>query len=112
MPESVYGTDGEEALVKALCACFLKAVDLRCYLHKQGNLEKRLKLASATATTEIVRDIFGVQVGEVLSKGLVDVGSEETFDLQLQRCVNIGIHWSLVFMSGLWTHKPAPSTST
>lgn len=29
-----YGTDGEEALVKALRVCFLKAVGLRCFLHK------------------------------------------------------------------------------
>ena len=56
-----YGTDGEEALVKALRACFSKAVGLRCFLHKH----KRLKLASATATTEIIRDIFGVQEGGV-----------------------------------------------
>ena len=80
-----YGTDGEEALVKALRACFPKAVGLRCFLHKQRNLEERLKLASATATTEIMRDIFGVQEGEVFSKGLVDAASEETFDLQLQQ---------------------------
>ena len=81
----VYGTDGEKALVKALRACFPKAVGLHCFLHKQRNLEERLKLASATVTTEIMRDIFGVQEGEVFSKGLVDAPSKETFDLQLQQ---------------------------
>lgn len=60
-----YGTDGEETLVKALRACFPKAVGLRCFLHKQRNLEERLKLASTTATNEIMRDIFGAQEGEV-----------------------------------------------
>ena len=80
-----YGTDGEEALVKALRAGFPKAVGLHCFLHKERNLEERLKLASATVTTEIMRDIFGVQEGEVFSKGLVDAPSKETFDLQLQQ---------------------------
>ena len=54
--QKAYGTDGEEALVKALCACFPKAVGLRCFLHKQRNLEQCLKLASATAK---LRHIWG-----------------------------------------------------
>ena len=82
--QKAYGTDGEEAFVKAPCACFPKAVGLHCFLHKQRKLEERLKLASATVTTDTMRNIFGVQ-GEVFSKGLVDAASEETFDLQLQQ---------------------------
>ena len=107
-----YGTDGEEALVKALRACFPKAVGLRCFLHKQRNLEQRLKLASATATTEIMRDIFGVQEGEVFSKGWWMLPAKRLLIFNFSNCVNVEIHWSLVFMSGLWTHKPAPSRCT
>jgi len=80
-----YGTDGEEALVKALRTCFPSAVGLRCFIHKQRNIEEHLKVLSATARTEIVRDIFGMREGEVFSKGLVDAETRETFDQQLQQ---------------------------
>ena len=80
-----YGTDGEEALVSALETCFSKAVGLRCFIHKQRNLELHLRSVSATAQKEIIRDIFGIQQGEVFSLGLVDAGSMELFDLELEK---------------------------
>lgn len=43
---------------------------------------------SATATTEIIRDTFGMQEGEVFCRGLVDAEDEDDFDLQLEKLYN------------------------
>lgn len=55
----VYGTDGEEALVKALSACLPNTTGLGCFLHKQRNIDEHLKTVSAAATSEIIRDARG-----------------------------------------------------
>lgn len=44
-----------------------------------------LKSVPQIALKEIIKDIFGVQHGEVWSMGLVDVESSEIFDLELER---------------------------
>lgn len=51
-----YGTDGEEALVNALEACFPKVVGLQCFLHKQTNLESRLSSVSSSAKMKIIHE--------------------------------------------------------
>jgi hypothetical protein len=78
-----YGTDGEGALVNALQACFRESIGLRCFVHKQRNLEERLKGASTIARKEVLADIFGVRDGEVFSTGLVDSKNKEAFDKDL-----------------------------
>ena len=74
-----YGTDGEEALVSALEACFPSATSLRCFIHKRRNIEEKLKTVVSTSKKAIMHDIFGVQEGETFSKGLVDLENEEAF---------------------------------
>ena len=44
-----------------------------------------LKSVPQIALKEIIKDIFGVQHGEVWSMGLVDAQSSEIFDLELER---------------------------
>ena len=38
-----FGTDGEEAMVKALESCFSNGIGLRCFIHKIRNIETYLK---------------------------------------------------------------------
>ena len=56
-----YGTDGEGELVNALKCCFKESNGLHCFVHKQRNLEERLKASSATTRKEILMDILGIQ---------------------------------------------------
>ena len=76
-----YGTDGEMALVNALDTTFPTATGLRCFIHKQGNIEDHLKGVPNPVKKELLHDIFRAQDGEVFSTGLVDVNSEEEFDV-------------------------------
>lgn len=78
-----YGTDGEGALVSALEACFKESVSLRCFIHKQRNLEEHLKSASTSAKKEVLLDIFGMWEGDVFNLGLVDSENQQTFDRNL-----------------------------
>ena len=57
-----YGTDGEEALVKALQVSFPNAISLCCFIQ---NLEEKLKIVIPTVKKEIIKDILGVQEGDV-----------------------------------------------
>ena len=80
-----YGTDGEAALTAALESCFPAAISLRCFIHKKNNIEEHLKGCSSAVKREIIRDIFGSQVGETFNTGLVDCDSEEAFDISVSR---------------------------
>ena len=80
-----YGTDGEGALVNALQCCFKESIGLCCFVHKQRNLEERVKAACPSARKEILMDIFGMQEGEVFSTGLVDSENKEAFDESLTK---------------------------
>lgn len=77
-----YGTDGEEALVKPLQVCFPSSVSLRCFIHKQRNIEEKLKGVLSNIRNEIMKDIFGVQEGDVFCMGLV---CADSFMLALKR---------------------------
>ena len=64
---------------------FPNAIGLRCFIHKRGNIEDHLKGVPASVKKELLHDILGAQDGEDFSKGLVDVNSEEEFDVSLGR---------------------------
>ena len=64
---------------------FPNAVSLRCFIHKQQNLEEKLKIVIPTVKKEIIMDNFGVQEGDVFCKGLVDIESREAFKFELKR---------------------------
>lgn len=58
------GTDGEQALVKALRAIFSEqTTHLRCFVHMRDNISRKLTdlLLLEYVGEDIVRDIFGSQ---------------------------------------------------
>ena len=80
------GTDGEQALVKALRAVFSEqTIHLSCFLHMKDNIKRKLTdlLVPESIREEIVRYIFGSQQGTVYTMGLLDASNEEDFDQHL-----------------------------
>ena len=81
-----YGTDGEIPLLNALVMNYPLAVGLRCYLHKQHNIEDQLTKkfkVSGHVQKEIIKDIFRHSSGGILFSGIIDASSKESFDYQL-----------------------------
>ena len=75
------GTDGDQALVKALRDVFLeRTIHLRCFIHMKDNIRRKLTDLLVPA---IVRYIFGSQQGTVYVKGILDASDEEDFDQRL-----------------------------
>jgi hypothetical protein len=72
-----YGTDDEEALSSAFGENFERATHLLCSIHLKKTVENRLVEMSITGRIkdDIVADIFGRQVGDVLRLGLSDAES-------------------------------------
>ena len=100
MDLTAFGTDGEQALEKALKMQFRNAGHLRCFVHFKRNIER--KLHEIGISNEVKRllflDIFGAKKndspdsdtsedGEVpmRSTGLVDAWDEDEFDELLER---------------------------
>ncbi len=82
------GTDGEQALVKAIIATFHgKILHLRCFIHMKDNIRRKLTelLLPEHTREEIIRDIFGTQQGTVFVKGILDAASPEDFDRRLSQ---------------------------
>ena len=79
-----FGTDGEQALVKACHSQFSNAIHLRCWLHFKDNLrnklERDLHLSRAVAQ-EFISDIMGKV--STLERGLLDAEDEDVFTAQL-----------------------------
>ena len=87
------GTNGEQALVKALRDVFSEqTIHLRCFLHMKDNIRRKLTdlLLPESVREEIVRDIFGFQQGTVYVKGVLDASDEEDFS---QRLVSLKEKW-------------------
>ena len=77
------GTDGKQAIVKALDAVFYsKIIHLRCFIHMKDNIRSKLVdfLYPKSIREEIIRDIFGQQQGTTYIKGLLDSTSSIDFD--------------------------------
>ena len=87
------GTDGEQAIVKALKAVFSeKTLHLRCFIH-MGNIRRKLTdlLLPESVREVIVRDIFGTQQGTIYIKGLLDTTDHKEFD---QRLLSLREKWN------------------
>ena len=80
------GTDGEQALVKAVNVAFQdKVVQLRCFVHMKDNIRRYLTdiLLPDSVREEIIKYIFGYQQGTMYVKGVLDATSSEDFDQRL-----------------------------
>ena len=81
-----FGTDGEQALTKAILAVFPdEVINLRCYLHMKDNIRRKLTdlLIPESHREVILRDIFGSQQGTMYIKGLLDSSDANDFDYKL-----------------------------
>ena len=81
-----FGTDGEEALVKAFKQQFQFAIHLRCSRHMRQDIKRKLTTDMGFPTDiigEVLADIFGNKEGPTFFEGLVDCDSEHEFDSQL-----------------------------
>ena len=54
----------------------------------------------------------GDQTARCSVKGWWMLPARRLLIFNFSSCVKVGRHWSLVFPSGLWPHKPAPSACT
>ena len=80
------GTDGEQALVKAIQVAFQgKVIQLRCFIHMKDNIRRYLTeiLLPESTREDIIRDIFGHQQGTMYFKGILDADSSDDFDRRL-----------------------------
>lgn len=82
----VFGTDGEEAVVKAFKQQLTHAIHLRCFRHMKQDIQKKLHEDGfpGDAVSEITAHIFGVKQGPTLHEGLVNAHSEAEFMSKLQ----------------------------
>ena len=82
-----FGTDGEEAVVKAFKQQFPFAVHLRCSRHMKQDIQKKLSVDMgfpSDTVSKIIAHIFGQKSGPTFFEGLVDTNSEDEFDSKLQ----------------------------
>ena len=85
-----FGTDGEENLYKAMSQVFEDATHLRYDIHLRDNVKRKLNEFGITGSvaSEIVCDIFGKVLDEVVEGGLVDCPSSREFDIALNNVTN------------------------
>ena len=95
----VYGTDGEENMVKAFSEAYPDAKHLRCDIHMKDNVKRKLSPLGITGLTaqEIISDIFGKKVDGGLDGGLVDLTSDKEFD---DAVASILDKWSTIHENG------------
>lgn len=78
-----FGTDGEEAVVKAFKQQFLFAVHLRCSRHMKQDIQRKLSVDMGFPSDTIIAHTFGCKSGPTFFEGL-DTNSEREFDSKLQ----------------------------
>ena len=81
-----FGTDGEEALVKAFKQQLQFAVYLRCFRHMRQDIKWKLtadKGFPSDIASEVLADIFGNKERPIYFKGLVGCNSKNEFDSKL-----------------------------
>ena len=82
-----FGTDGEEAVVKAFKQQFPFAIHLRCFRHMKQDIQRKLSVDMGfppDSVTTIIAHIFGRKDGPTFFEGLVDANSEDEFDDKLR----------------------------
>ena len=86
------GTDGEQALVKAVTAVFSNdLIHLRCFIHMKDNMRRKLTdmLIPQSARETVINDIFGTQQSTVHTKGLLDATDTFDFDQKLSSGIKV-----------------------
>ena len=81
-----FGTDGEEALVKAFKQQLQFAVHLRCFRHMRQDIQRKMTTDIGFPNdiiSEVIADIFGNKDGPTFYEGLVDCNSEDEFNSKL-----------------------------
>lgn len=81
-----FGTDGEEALVKAFKQQLQFAVHLRCFRHMRQDIQRKITADMGfpnDIVSKVLADIFGNKDGPTFHEGLVDCNSEDEFDSKL-----------------------------
>ena len=87
-----FGTDGEEAVVKAFKQQFPFAVHLRCFRHMKQDIQRKLSVDMgfpSDTTSTILAHIFGQKSGPTFFEGLVDTNSESEYDRKLHSLESI-----------------------
>ena len=83
-----FGTDGEPNVYNALKASFPNADHLLCFIHTEDNIIR--KCVNLNIDSRIYsKEIFGVKSGNTKVKGLVDCNSDEEFEREFLRLVEI-----------------------
>lgn len=81
-----FGTDGEEAVIKAFKQQMSSAIHLRCFRHMRQDIRRKLQMDMGfpeSAVAKITDHIFGMKDGPTFHEGLVDAKSEAEFDSNL-----------------------------
>lgn len=80
-----FGTDGEKALQQGITQPCPTVKLVRCFGHFKTNLKEKLDSLDVPKPTqqEIIRDIFGYNVGETHYEGLVDSEDDDVFNAKL-----------------------------
>ena len=81
-----FGSDGDEVLVEVFSHSFPFAIQLRCFIHFQRNIQEKLH---ALGIPHQVAEAFLTNIlwkwhGSTYTEGLVDCRSEQEFDERLQ----------------------------
>ena len=86
-----FGSDGDKALVEAFTHNFPYALQFRCFIHFQRNVEEKLKNLgfSSAVSQEFLDDIFGKHIGNSYQEGLVDSCSADDMDRRLAQLESI-----------------------
>ena len=88
---TVFGTDGDQALIEAFSHNFSKAKQLRCFIHLKQNVAGKLKDTGMPPSVcqDFLSDIFA---SVVIEEGLVDSSSIAEFDGHLQNCKEVWLN--------------------
>ena len=81
-----FGTDGEEALIKAFGHEFGFSQHLTCFIHVRRNIKDKLNEChiSANVAKVVLDDIFGQHLGATFNEGLVDSSDSDDFRCKLE----------------------------
>ena len=84
-----FGTDGEKKLFEAISTCFNKADHLLCWIQVKDNISQKLESLCIETPNEYMCEIFGKTSGTTKVKELLDVTSEDQFELEWKRLEEI-----------------------
>ena len=84
-----FGTDGEQALIKAFSHEFGFSQHLTCFIHVRRNIKDKLNECHVPShvAKEVLDNIFGKRVGGVFEEGLVDSTDNSDFQAKVESLV-------------------------